>query len=597
MNTVELREVHSGGQVLPLIHLGMYIGAWTEYRLAQEHVQHRRREISAQHAESGTGSAAGNRKASGIYHPSLPDKGGMEVAGLPDRESFRRTLESALSSNLAADDAENISQALEPLMQRLPTLHATAVATVNRRRQTGGIPLSTRNSRQQRCHRQKRKGTDHRNWALNKRCGGRRTGSSSDVGPESGRLSTSDGTRSMLSGFSAASAPLNTAAALEERRARSIGVLAEAGVGQQHQRDRPGGRSRMPQLPLIIDTRRRQQWHPQNSSQGCFNSNHRGNGTRLSCQGTPTAVNNYRKLCRDGNGGSDPSCSRPPAGFDPAVDGNSEEELVESAGGYDGGATAAILRMARRRDPAGLKADFEEFWKWKRRAGALPTSTDTSKRCPSARERRSGAAAASKLETLARMKTVYMTKEDTGSGCSPVEKTAEPSTENDEQEGPSRSPRPPGGAPGITPFGNRANNVMFSCSSRSKLPDGTGDEMDITKREDRGDHDVTKTFPDDTGSNFDHGEAAVNIPDLELTESRIRQVEKYFGGGSGRLIGGGAGRRHRSANEVGEDTLSATIIAGTTVLHAVQKPHTREFRPKLGGMLVCSVPLVPIHHT
>lgn len=561
----------------------MYIGAWTEYRLAQEHVQHRR-EISAQHADSGTGSAAGNRKASGIDHLSLPDKGGMEVAGLPDRESFRRTLELALSSNLAADDAENISQALEPLMQRLPTLHATAAATVNRRRQTGGMPLSTRNSRQQRCHRQKRKGADHRNWALNKRCGGRRTGSSSglhthsDVGPQSGRLSTSDGTRSTLSGFSTASAPLNTAAALEERRARSMGVLAETGLGQQHQRDRPGEKSRMPQLPLIVDTRRRQQWHPQNSRQGCSNRNHRGNSTGLSRQGTPTSANEHSKPCRDGNGGGDPSRSRPPTGFGPAVDGNSEEEMVASAGGYNGGATAAILRMARRRDPAGLKANFEQFWRWKRRATVTSTSTNTSKRCPSATERRSsaGAAAASKLETLERMKTVYMAKEDTGSGCSPAANAADPPTESNAQEGPSRSPRPPGGAPGITPLGNRANNVVFSGSVRSKLPGGTGDEMDITRQEDRGDYDVTKTFADDTGSTFDHGEAAVNIPDLELTESRIRQVEKYFGGGSGRLIGGGAGRRHGSANEVGEGSLSATVIAGTAVCHAVQKRHTRD---------------------
>ncbi|CAM9267762.1 unnamed protein product [Ectocarpus sp. 6 AP-2014] len=210
--------------------------------------------------------------------------------------------------------------------------------------------------------------------------------------------------------------------------------------------------------------------------------------------------------------------------------------------------------MARRRDPAGLKADFEQFWRWKRRAAATPTSTNTSKHCPPATERRSsaGAAAASKLETLERMKTVYMTKEDTGSGCSPVANAADPPTESNAQKEPSRSPWPPGGAPGITPLGNRANNVVFSGSVRSKLPRGTGDEMDITRQEDRGDYDVTKTFADDTGSTFDHGEAAVNIPDLELTESRIRQVEKYFGGGSGRLTGGGAGRRHGSANEEAE---------------------------------------------
>ncbi|CAM9234395.1 unnamed protein product, partial [Ectocarpus sp. 12 AP-2014] len=205
--------------------------------------------------------------------------------------------------------------------------------------------------------------------------------------------------------------------------------------------------------------------------------------------------------------------------------------------------------IARRRDPAGLKADFGQFWRWKRRAAATSTSTDTSKRCPSATERRStaGAAAASKLETLERMKTVYMAKEDTGSGCSSAAKAADPPTENNAQEGPSRSPRPPGGARGITPLGNRANNVVFSGSAHSKLPDGTGDEMDISRQEDQ-DYDVVKTFAD-TGSTFDHGEADVNIPELELTESRIRQVEKYFGGGCGRLIGGGAGRRHGSANE------------------------------------------------
>ncbi|CAN0314687.1 unnamed protein product, partial [Ectocarpus sp. 13 AM-2016] len=210
--------------------------------------------------------------------------------------------------------------------------------------------------------------------------------------------------------------------------------------------------------------------------------------------------------------------------------------------------------IARRRDPAGLKADFGQFWRWKRRAAATSTSTDTSKRCPSATERRStaGAVAASKLEILERMKTVYMAKEDTGSGCSSAAKAADPPTENNAQEGPSRSPRPPGGVPRITALGNRANNVGFSGSARSKLPDSTGDEMDISRQEDQRDDDVAKTFPDDSGSTFDHGEAAVNIPELELTESRIRQVEKYFGGGCGRLIGGGAGRRHGSANEVGE---------------------------------------------
>ncbi|CAN0546597.1 unnamed protein product, partial [Ectocarpus sp. 12 AP-2014] len=210
--------------------------------------------------------------------------------------------------------------------------------------------------------------------------------------------------------------------------------------------------------------------------------------------------------------------------------------------------------MARRRDPAGLRADFEQFWRWKRRAAATSTSTDTSKRCPSATERRgsAGAAAASKLETLERMKTVYMAKEDNGNGCSPAVKAADPPTENNAQEGPSRSPRPPGGAPGVTPLGNRANNVVFSGSARSKLPDGTGDEMDISRQEDQRDYDEEKTFADDTGSTFDHGEAAVNIPELELTESRIRQVEKYFGGGCGRLIGEGAGRRHGSANEEAE---------------------------------------------
>ncbi|CAM9983475.1 unnamed protein product [Ectocarpus sp. 4 AP-2014] len=210
--------------------------------------------------------------------------------------------------------------------------------------------------------------------------------------------------------------------------------------------------------------------------------------------------------------------------------------------------------MATRRDPAGLKADFEQFWRWKRRAAATSTSTDTSIRCPSATERRgsAGAAAASKLETLERMKTVYMAKEDNGNGCSPAAKAADPPTGNNTQEGPSRSPRPPGGARGITPLGNRANNVVFSGSARSKLPDGTGDEMDISRQEDERDYDVEKTFADDTGSNFDHGEAAVNIPELELTESRIRQVEKYFGGGCGRLIGGDAGRRHGSADEEAE---------------------------------------------
>lgn len=585
----------------------MYIGAWTEYRLAQEQVQTRRQNA----AQPGGSSSGSTRKGAGIYHPSLSDKGGMGVAGLPDRESFRRTLESALSSNLAADDVENISQALEPLMQRLPTVHAPpaaigapALAPSSPAPTVSAIPHTRRQRRKALrsmgrlvhpiSRQQKRKCGGYQNWeALNGRCGGghaRYVHTRSDAGTCSAAEATSDGARSTRSGFSVASAPSNTGAGLEGGRVRPVRLdcgrnIGGVGFGEQQRWGSSCGSSRAPQLPLIIDTRRRRR-----SSSGHAYSGNTSSVVRNRLYPSASASADPAEACPEGDAAGI-SCrvdNRTPTSAPSGkttYDGKYEAPLARERGGYDGGAAATILRMARRRDPAGLNVNFEQFWKWKRRPaatgigtkeniGTQPTQNETPRQFiknknSSARKPAVGegnAATASKLETLARMKTVYMTKEDSnndGECTPPPPTTAAPPRKYTPPYRPPPEPRPPDPAAGIPPvdggtviarsptaFGSRT----FSKLSKSTTGDETGcmnmhSTRGIAQGWTRSYEDVkTKSGADiisQSNSHRSNTTAVVEIPDLDLTESRIRQVDKYFGGD------GGAVRHRRPAAEVG----------------------------------------------
>ncbi|CAM9347947.1 unnamed protein product, partial [Sphacelaria rigidula] len=41
-------------------------------------------------------------------------------------------------------------------------------------------------------------------------------------------------------------------------------------------------------------------------------------------------------------------------------------------GGYDGCKAAALVRLAKNRDPAGIKADFQQFWSWRTNSDQWP---------------------------------------------------------------------------------------------------------------------------------------------------------------------------------------------------------------------------------
>lgn len=439
------------------------------------------------------------------------------------------------------------------------------------------------------CRQQKRKCDGHQNWeALNGRCGGgpsRYVHTRSDAGTRSTAEPTSDGTRSTQSGFSAASAPLNTAGGLEEGRARSIRLVGcgsrsngGIGFGGQHLRGRSGS-SGGPQLPLIIDTRRRRRKSHGSSDNVYSGNNHRVGNRNRSCQGALASVDRAETCpeCDAGNssGSNNLTLTSAPADMTQG-DGQYEEQFTRAREGYDGGAAATILRVARRRDPAGLNVNFEQFWTWKRRAAATsidnngkkgpqPTQNETprhfTKKDGSAKEPAGGGgtfAAASKLETLARMKTVYMTKDNSnGGGCTPATTTASPRKYNPPYR-PPPEPRPPDRAVGMTPIDGAAGiaRSLAATGSRTllKLSESTAGETSCTKKQNRGcgggwiksdEEGMTNPAADGTRSNFDETKAVVDVPDLELTESRIRQVDKYFGGS------GGAGRHRRPAGEVG----------------------------------------------
>ncbi len=556
----------------------MYIGAWTEYRLAQEQAR--------QHAAKPATRSI--RAGAGIYHPSLSEKGGMEVAGLPDRESFRRTLESALSSNLAADDAESISLALEPLMQRLPTI---LPAVPSKRRQAGSSdsssssPLSKGWLAQPFSRQQKRK-------TLNRRCAGGPSGRArvrSDSGTRSVPGPTSDGTRSTRSGFSASSAPLTTAAGMEDRANRYFRPVGGSsrdgvGVGGRHLRGTRsrGSRSATAQLlPVIVDTsRRRRHTHGCDTanSDGSHQINSRAGSFRCAVSSSVPSDTQPGDDA-DTTGGRDDFPVKPAPPNESRGGGRHEKDSAPPEGGYNAGAAATILRVARRRDPAGLKADFEQFWSWKRKSKTVPVvtgdgtgpppATAASKPLSSAKRHVRGGAispAETKLQALARMKNVYMAKGGgDGERDTPQETTGGSSTARiGEDRPPPLEPRPPDRVADVPRYGGVKDGaappaVPTSDRMPAKIPTSADDrahELLPQEREARGatwngcDDGMAKPPAQNRDSSYDEDKATttVVVPDLELTESRIRQVEKYFGGGG---IGGVCWQRRRAHEQVG----------------------------------------------
>lgn len=556
------------------------------------------------------------------------------MAGLPNRESFRRTLESALSSNLAADDAENISQALEPLLQRLPTIR-----TPHRQRRrispataaTAAVAVAGAGAGATSRRSQQRKTTRYRT-SLNRQHGCLRfRHTCSDSGTHSARQwSTVDGTLSTRSGFSVASAPVNNAAAggaagrPGEHNSRLLYLKRCDGHTIGHRRGVGVTGRGVPQLPSILDTRRRSTSISSNRSlppptvvvaPPCA---HRGNtAERVMDGGDPSEGNNGRASRDEEEARSDDKNNaegiragdgavQTTAG---AIQGCTGDAAVVS-GGYDRGRAASILRAARRRDPARLKADFQQFWTWNKRPSARPgeedghcgiaarrtrDSTETGGAVNVSRRtsgRYSGSSpSSSRLEMLARMKAVYMARIDSAINGSPgdtlgiADDAIFPNTQpgdptNDEDDvgfpaGPFQAP-PAGAArfrPGEAktvepqrdpPPRDRATSVA-GLEATPAPPytielDGAGDDLGRSGRgrgastNDGIYNPINSAMPPSIES-----EQAVVVPDLELTESRIRLVDKYFGGS------GGAERR-RQRPPAGEQVCQAHVNSSTVVL-------------------------------
>lgn len=641
----------------------MYIGAWTEYRLAQEqHWLKRRPQNAAQppreigtcpRDNSNNSTTAATRSSSkrhggGIYHPSLVDKGGTEVAGLPNRESFRRTLNSALSSNLAADDAENISQALEPLLQRLPTIR-TPYRQQRRRRRTSpsgaaaaaalaagevgagtgveagvGVTLRRGQQRKTACH--YRTSLDRQRGRL----GCRRT--CSDAGTRTSRhWSTLDGMRSTRSGFSVASAPANSNTTVFAGRPsdghRRLYLKCCDGRTTAHRGTEVAGR--VPQLPLILDTRRHSSTHTPAASitltQAAAAASvvvaphaHRGSRTADSNinggPDLPDGNNGHGHAFSDEEDSDRSDKNKTEEGIQKDGDGGaphatgganrrgSGAETTSSGGGYDRARAASILRVARRRDPARVKADFRQFWTWTKRpprsgdeehigtAAARRTRDSTGTGVvPGVSRKRSNrdsggsggsSPSSSRVETLARMKAVYMAKIDSAVNDSLSSSDTRSSNSSD-----TRSVQADAVFP-TAPAGNIRSNEddvllaapLTASLSKSHLrqgepnttqqqphlepaprnseaipahrymnqPDsGAGRNLGRGRGGVRSDGGISNYMDSSAVSPSVGGEQAVVVPDLELTESRIRMVDKYFGGS------GGAERRRRrmSASE------------------------------------------------
>lgn len=262
-----------------------------------------------------------------------------------------------------------------------------------------------------------------------------------------------------------------------------------------------------------------------------------------------------------------------------ACDGNKGDHVhgfpdsVEE-GGFDSGRAATVLRMARNRDPAGIKADFQQFWTWKTRgdtmidnrarrgAGAAAASGGKARDGVKRRNGDGGgvggakgggrggagcAATLSRLEVLERMKNVYMAKcaagddapstpkhpvggDDHGvANAFPHNRTpAQRLLSHDVGEASKHAP-----SAGDYRSAGASPQLYLEDNGESKAPASAGifeagygcATEDAQLGEYRGQAsagDPDSALPE---------EPIVVVPDLELTESRIRQVDKYFGGG------------------------------------------------------------------
>lgn len=544
----------------------MYIGAWTEYRLAlekfeQKHIgrqnagqQHHQLSNAAEckHNHPARAPLLGRGSRAGIYHPSLPNKGGEGVGSLPDRESFRRTLESTLSSNLAADDAENISQALEPLLQRLPTIHAAPRAG----ERTTMVTSARRNFRKSRC---------------NARCFDK---SLRSEGTRSARLaSSSDGTRSERSAFSVASAPTKATTL------RFISTKSSCGGACARRR------KVIATMPRLARAENARATHAANGSCPVPSRKRRGSSRvndEDSSSGNNTSIRyshrqekyrpqtGGREFC-DGITRSDP--------LSPSAElGSSKADH----GGFNSGKAATLLRLARSRDPAGIKADFQQFWRWNSSGGdntkpkehtrmrlsgeGKPSAPEKNEGTTSQRAAKfGGGRTLSTLETLARMKNLYMAREverfadDSQGDAAGVSSLTSPTTTSPHgnHDGthmfiPKRSCHDgcERGFPEDSAYDKdiasaiSGSDDQFSCRLRERKQNpsdggnmsdgntsrrGSGEAEEVERYRIRGRREGRSGAGADDDACFPE-EPVLVVPDLELTESRIRLVDKYFGG-------------------------------------------------------------------
>lgn len=318
----------------------------------------------------------------------------------------------------------------------------------------------------------------------------------------------------------------------------------------------------MPPLPLIIGRRRRRQ----NSLDSDFCSNNN--------RGVSEGINSGQP-CVESHANNSQQASAEGGGNTTTPDFHSVDKEAAGYGGYDSEAAATILRVARRRDPAGLKADFEQFWKWKRKGKEehsstqhgkivvplVPSSAPSTTRHPdkhgssrttAASGGRNSGVVVSKLEELSRRKAIYMAKGVTGSECTPGATTAGSPRRGDLADRPSLEPHPPD---------CNSNYTQLTDRTHFEAPKGTGEDVVLTKQRSRrgcGDsladgESMAGRVAADRGSGVAEEDATVDIPNLELTDTRIKLVEKYFrgGGGSGGGVGGVPWPEKRPVDQVG----------------------------------------------
>lgn len=536
----------------------MYIGAWTEYRLAQEQLLNRRRRFG--NTDDGVPQQrlypdGSTRKRVVNYHPSVIDNGGPEIKAYPDREIFRRTLESVLSSNLPADDVESISQALEPLMQRLPTIGNAAQKDLNR-------------ARRRRKDHIVRIGTERR-----------RLGGGDHVRSDAGTRSNPGGA---ASGVSAASAPPTySSATTKQGGGQNSRVLSDTAACYRevlHRDGWVGGGSvpseraqrstNVPHLPILVKAR----YTPNirlRAAPSC-------NDDRFSPHESKGLDNRERgdamqQLSRGHHAKS--TIARTRFENPTSSPGGDKHAGVKVGGGYESGKATTLLRMARKHGPARMEADFQRFWPWVRNATVKPHDAASSinkdtramasssshaaavvrtrpqhrggdkrfggngrKRQTAGREyplntrknsnARAIAEARLKVETLEKMKEIYLAKDGS-------------ELHNDHTYDADASPSKdtiPIKYNGIGPDRDETGGISTEISSQKVETNG----MDGTARFSTSDDHCGQVLSPHNGRDLRCNEPHYNdassgldgpnitVPELELTESRIRLVEKYF---------------------------------------------------------------------